>query len=88
MINRQEAIILSMTKGERKNPDLIKASRKRRIAAGSGMSVQEVNKLLKNYQQMADVMKKVAKMGKKGLMRQGLGGLLGGGGGPFGFGGQ
>jgi signal recognition particle subunit SRP54 len=88
IINRQEAIILSMTKAERKNPDLIKASRKRRIAAGSGMSVQEVNKLLKNYQQMADVMKKVAKMGKKGLMRQGLGGLLGGGGGPFGFGGQ
>jgi len=81
MINRQEGIILSMTVAERKNPDLIKASRKRRIAAGAGVSVQDVNKLLKNYQQMADVMKKVSKMGKKGLMRAGLGNLLGGGGG-------
>ena len=81
MINRQEGIILSMTVAERKNPDLIKASRKRRIAAGAGVSVQDVNKLLKNYQQMADVMKKVSKMGKKGLMRTGLGSLLGGGGG-------
>ena len=81
MINRQEGIILSMTVAERKNPDLIKASRKRRIAAGAGVSVQDVNKLLKNYQQMADVMKKVSKMGKKGMMRAGLGNLLGGGGG-------
>ncbi|OIR06192.1 signal recognition particle protein [mine drainage metagenome] len=86
LINRQEAIILSMTKAERKNPDLIKASRKRRIAEGAGVSVQDVNKLLKSYQQMADVMKKISKMGKKGLMRAGLGSLLGGGG-PGGFGG-
>ncbi|MEA4836732.1 MAG: signal recognition particle protein [Rhodospirillaceae bacterium] len=85
-IDRQEAVILSMTRAERKNPDLIKASRKRRIAAGAGVSVQDVNKLLKSYQQMADVMKKVAKTGKKGLMRHGLGGLLGGGG-PGGLGG-
>jgi signal recognition particle subunit SRP54 len=84
MINRQEAIILSMTKGERKNPDLIKASRKRRIAAGAGVSVQDVNKLLKQFQQMADMMKKVSKMGKKGLMRHGLPGLLPPGGGRFG----
>jgi signal recognition particle subunit SRP54 len=84
MINRQEAIILSMTKGERKNPDLIKASRKRRIAVGAGVSVQDVNKLLKQYQQMADVMKKVSKMGKKGLMRHGLPGLFPPGGGRFG----
>jgi len=86
-INRQEAIILSMTMFERKNPDHIKASRKRRIAAGSGVSVQDVNRLLKQYQQMADVMKKVSKMGKKGLMRHGLGGILPpglGGGGKFG----
>ncbi len=83
-INRQEAIILSMTKAERKNPDLIKASRKRRIAAGAGVSVQDVNKLLKQYQQMADVMKKVSKMGKKGLLRHGLPGLLPPGGGRFG----
>jgi signal recognition particle subunit SRP54 len=84
MINRQEAIILSMTKAERKNPDLIKASRKRRIAAGAGVSIQDVNKLLKQYQQMADVMKKVSKMGKKGLMRHGLPGLFPPGGGRFG----
>jgi signal recognition particle subunit SRP54 len=76
MINRQEAIILSMTKLERKNPDLIKASRKRRIAAGAGVDVQDVNKLLKQFQQMADMMKKMSKMGKKGLMRHGIGGLL------------
>jgi signal recognition particle subunit SRP54 len=76
MVGRQEAIILSMTPAERKNPDLIKASRKKRIAAGSGMSVQDVNKLLKQYQQMADMMKKVGKMGQKGLMRHGIGGLL------------
>ena len=75
-VNRQEAIILSMTRQERKNPDLIKASRKRRIAAGAGVEVQDVNKLLKQYQQMADMMKKVSKMGKKGLMRHGIGGLL------------
>ncbi|MDO8605756.1 MAG: signal recognition particle protein [Phaeospirillum sp.] len=76
MVGRQEAIILSMTPSERKNPDLIKASRKKRIAAGAGMSVQDVNKLLKQYQQMADMMKKVGKMGQKGLMRHGIGGLL------------
>ncbi|MCR6629346.1 MAG: signal recognition particle protein [Magnetospirillum sp.] len=76
MVGRQKAIILSMTPAERRNPDLIKASRKKRIAAGSGVSVQDVNKLLKQHQQMADVMKKVGKLGQKGLMRHGLGGLL------------
>ncbi|MDA8233017.1 MAG: signal recognition particle protein [Magnetospirillum sp.] len=76
MLGRQKAIILSMTKVERRNPDLIKASRKKRIAAGSGTSVQDVNKLLKQHQQMADMMKKVGKLGQKGLMRHGLGGLL------------
>jgi len=76
MINRQEAIILSMTRQERKNPDLIKASRKRRIAGGAGVDVQDVNKLLKQFQQMADMMKKMNRMGKKGFMRHGLGGLL------------
>jgi signal recognition particle subunit SRP54 len=76
MVGRQKAIIQSMTKGERRNPDLIKASRKKRIAAGAGMSVQDVNRLLKQYQQMADMMKKVGKMGQKGLMRHGIGGLL------------
>jgi len=81
MIGRQEAIILSMTKKERARPDLIKASRKQRIAAGSGSTVQEVNRLLKQFQQMQSVMKKVGKMDKTSLMRSGLGGLMGGGGG-------
>ncbi|MBC7951735.1 MAG: signal recognition particle protein [Rhodospirillaceae bacterium] len=76
VVGRQKAIIQAMTLSERKNPDLIKASRKKRIASGAGVSVQDVNKLLKQYQQMADVMKKVGKMGQKGLMRHGLGGLM------------
>ena len=76
MVARQEAIITSMTKAERRNPDLIKASRKKRIAAGAGVEVQDVNKLLKQYQQMADMMKKVGKLGQKGLMRHGIGVLL------------
>ncbi|MBK1665334.1 signal recognition particle protein [Rhodospirillum rubrum] len=79
MMKRQEAIILSMTIKERRNPDLVKASRKKRIADGSGSNVPEVNKLLKQHQQMAVVMKKMKKMGgKKGLM--GLLGGMGGGG--------
>ncbi len=75
VVGRQEAIILSMTPKERRNPDIIKASRKKRIAAGSGTSVQDVNKLLKQHQMMADMMKKMSKMGKKGLMRGGFPGL-------------
>jgi signal recognition particle subunit SRP54 len=84
LIKRQEAIILSMTTAERDSPKLIHASRKKRIAAGSGTSVQEVNRLLKQFKQMSGMMKKVSKMGKKGMMRQGLAGL----GGPGGSGGQ
>jgi signal recognition particle subunit SRP54 len=86
VIKRQEAIISSMTKTERKNPKVMNASRRRRIAEGSGTSVQDVNKLLKQHQDMATMMKKVQKLGKKGFMRQGLAGLMpgGGGGGPFG----
>ena len=76
LLARQEAIILSMTMEERRNPDLIKAARKKRIAAGAGVDVQEVNKLLKQYMMMSDVMKKVAKLGQKGLMRHGIAGLL------------
>jgi signal recognition particle subunit SRP54 len=76
MIARQEAIILSMTKAERRNPDLIKASRKKRIAAGSGVDVQDVNRLLKQYVMMADMMKKVSRLGQKGVMRHGVAGLL------------
>ena len=71
-LKRQEAIIGSMTKAERRNPKLLNASRRRRIAAGSGTSVQDVNRLLKQYQDMADMMKKMKKLGQKGLMRHGL----------------
>lgn len=63
LIKKQEAIILSMTKAERKNPDIIKASRKKRIAAGSGVEVHDVNKLLKQYEQMASMMKKMGRGG-------------------------
>jgi len=75
LLNRQQAIISSMTKQERKNPKVLNASRKKRVAAGSGTSVQEINKLVKMHRQMADMMKKVGKRG-------GLGGLFGGGGMP------
>ena len=84
ILKRQEAIISSMTKRERKNPKVLNASRRRRIAAGSGTTVPDVNRLLKQYQDMSDMMRKVSKLGKKGLMRGGgLAGLLPGGGGGF-----
>lgn len=63
LIKKQEAIILSMTKAERRQPDIIKASRKKRIAAGSGVEVHEVNKLLKSYEQMSAMMKKIGRNG-------------------------
>ena len=69
MIGRQQAILSSMTKAERRRPKILNGSRRRRIAAGSGTTVQEVNRLLKQYQQMGTMMKKMGKMGKKGLMR-------------------
>ena len=64
MLGRQEAMILSMTPRERANPQIIHASRKKRIAAGSGTSVQEINKLIKQWQEMNKVMKRMKKMGK------------------------
>ena len=71
---RPEAIIYSMTKKERENPDIINPSRKRRIAAGSGTSVEEVNKVLKQWDQMRKMFKQVGpKKGKKG--RRGFGGM-------------
>jgi signal recognition particle subunit SRP54 len=79
IIKRQEAIISSMTKTERRNPKLLNASRRLRIAAGSGTSVPEINRLLKQYQDMAGMMKKMKKLGRKGLMRHGLGALMPGG---------
>ena len=65
VLTRQEAIILSMTKKERVNPDVIQASRKRRIAAGSGTEVSDVNRLLKQFMEMQRVMKQAKKMGAK-----------------------
>ena len=73
---RQEAIIQSMTPGERRNPKLFNASRRRRIAAGAGTTVQEVNRLLKQHLQMSKMMKKMSKLGKKGMMRHGMPGLM------------
>ncbi len=73
MLKRQEAIILSMTKVERSKPDVINGSRRKRIASGAGVEVSEVNKLLKMHRQMADMMKKMGRMG--GKMPFGLGGM-------------
>ncbi|MCQ2432837.1 MAG: signal recognition particle protein [Clostridia bacterium] len=64
-LDRIEAIILSMTPGERQNPDVINASRKRRIAAGCGLKVEDVNRLLKQFEQMQKMMKQFSGMGKK-----------------------
>ena len=79
-IIHQEAIISSMTKQERKKPALMNAKRKKRVAAGSGTSVQDVNKLLKAHRQMADMMKKMSKGGMKGMAKQlgMMGGMPGG----------
>jgi signal recognition particle subunit SRP54 len=76
MLRRQAAIISSMTAKERRLPDIIKANRKKRIAAGSGTSVQDVNKLLKQFDEMTGMMKRMNKLGQKGLMRHGLSALM------------
>jgi signal recognition particle subunit SRP54 len=78
-MRRVEGIINSMTRQERTRPELLKASRKRRIAAGAGVEVAEVNRILKMHRGMADMMKKVGKGGPKG-MAAALGGMMGGGG--------
>ena len=78
ILTRQEAVISSMTKQERANPDVINGSRRKRIAAGAGVDVSDVNKLLKMHRQMSDMMKK---MGKGGRAMQGLASMFGGGGG-------
>ena len=93
LIARQEAIILSMTPEERRKVAVLNARRRQRIAAGSGTTGADVNKLLKQHRTMADRFKKVGKLGKKGMARMlagmggpgGLGGM-GGGGLPPGFG--
>ena len=76
IFKRHQAIISSMTVKERQAPEIIKASRKKRIAAGSGVAVSDVNKLLKQFDDMADMMKRMKKLGAKGLMRHGLAGLM------------
>ncbi|NIZ10738.1 signal recognition particle protein [Pseudooceanicola sp. HF7] len=85
VVNRQIALIQSMTKKERANPQILQASRKKRIAAGSGQEVSDLNKLLKMHRQMADMMKKMGKMGKGGMMKQAMKGMLGKGGMPGGM---
>ncbi|HEU4519208.1 MAG TPA: signal recognition particle protein [Microvirga sp.] len=82
VIKRQRAIIDSMTAKERRNPDLLKASRKKRIAAGSGTKVEDVNKLLKMHRQMADMMKAMGS-GKRGGIGAALGNMFGIGGGQM-----
>lgn len=77
---RMEAMINSMTPKERRNPDIISGSRKRRITAGSGTQVQDLNRLLKQHKQMAKMMKKMKGGGMQKMMR-GLGGMMGGPGG-------
>ena len=82
ILTHQEAIISSMTRKERADPELINGSRRRRIAAGAGVEVSDVNKLMKMHRQMSDVLKK---MGKGGRAMQGLAGMFGGGGMPPGL---
>ncbi len=84
VFGQMEAIINSMTAKERKNPDIIKGSRKKRIALGSGTQVQDVNRLLKQFTQMQKMMKKMQQGGMKGMMRNMKGMMSGmGGGGMF-----
>jgi len=83
MVDRQAAIISSMTKAERKKPDILQASRKRRIASGAGVEVAEVNRLLKQHRQMADAFKAMSRDGGKGFAQMAR--MLGGGGGGGGM---
>jgi signal recognition particle subunit SRP54 len=71
------AVINSMTKKERRNPDLLNGSRRARVARGSGLTPADVNKVLKQYQQMEKMMGKLGRGGMKGMMR-GLSGMMGG----------
>lgn len=77
ILKRQIALINSMTKKERAAPQILQASRKKRIAKGAGLEVSELNKLLKMHRQMADMMKK---MGKRGMLKNAMQGLMGKGG--------
>jgi signal recognition particle subunit SRP54 len=77
LLVRQEAIVLSMTPTERRKAKILNGSRKRRVAVGSGTTVQDVNRLLKQHRQMADMAKKMGKLGQKKFMRNGIPGLPG-----------
>jgi signal recognition particle subunit SRP54 len=79
LLKRQMAAIDSMTPKERRNPDVLKASRKKRIAAGAGVKVEDINRMLKMHRQMADVMKMMGS-GKRGAL-SGIANMLGLGGG-------
>ncbi len=72
ILKRQQAMIGSMTRAERKTPKLLNASRKKRVASGSGTSVQDINRLVKMHRQMADMMKSMGK--KRGMLGQMFGG--------------
>ena len=85
VLRRQIALIQSMTKRERAAPQILQASRKKRIAAGSGQAVSDLNKLLKMHRQMSDMMKKMGKMGGKAGMRGALASMFGKGGVPQGM---
>ena len=84
VLRQQIAMIQSMTKKERAAPQILQASRKKRIAAGSGMEVSDLNKLLKMHRQMSDMMKKLGK-GKGGMLKQAMKGMFGKGGMPDGM---
>jgi signal recognition particle subunit SRP54 len=76
VVGRQTAIIRAMTKKERRDSKLLNGSRKRRIATGSGTTVEEVNRLVKQFMEMSRVMKQMGKLGQKGMMRTGIGNLF------------
>ena len=82
ILKQQIALIQSMTKIERANPQILQASRKKRIAKGAGLDVSDLNKLLKMQRQMGDMMKKMGKMGKGGMLKQAMKGMFGKGGMP------
>lgn len=85
-VHRMIAVINSMTRKERRHPDLLNGSRRARVARGSGTQPSDVNRLLKQYQQMEKMMSKISRGGIKGMMRQMQGALRGGGGSPPGAG--
>lgn len=76
LVRRQLAVIRSMTKKERRNPTILNGSRRKRIALGAGVQVMEVNRLLKQFEQMQAMFKRMGKMGQKGFMRQGLSAMM------------